>query len=58
MSDTIKFKFIKDYKQFKKGMYLEVPNKRYTGQTKLKIIYKELEEILKNKIIKQIKQDV
>lgn len=48
----ITFQFLKNYKRFKKGMYLRVPYYRFTGQIKLEEVHKELRQLLKNKIIK------
>lgn len=49
------FKFLKDYKQIKKGMYLKVPTIRYTGQVHIDEIWQELEELLKNKTVTEVK---
>ena len=49
----LKFKFLKDYKNFKKGMYLEVPAKRYSGQIELMGTWLELKKLLKNKCIEE-----
>jgi hypothetical protein len=51
----MKFKFLKDYKQFKKGMYLEVPNEIYTGQIRLLTVWAELRYLLKTKCIKTLR---
>jgi len=54
----ITIKFLKDYKKFKKGQYLEFPAKRYTGQTDLVIIWEEIDTLLKDKIAKIIVAEV
>jgi hypothetical protein len=48
-----KFKFLKSWKHFKRGTYLEVPSEIYTGQVRLMMIWKELEQLIKRGIIIQ-----
>ncbi len=44
-------KFNKDYKGFRKGQYLELPNKRFTGQIQLEIWWDELKKMIKKGIV-------
>jgi len=45
------FKFNKDYKGFKKGQYVELPDKRFTGQIHLMVMWEELRYLIKKGIV-------
>ena len=44
--------FLKDYWKFKKGQYLEVPERRFTGQIKIYKWWEFFDDLLKKEIIK------
>ena len=43
--------FKKDYYKFKKGQYLEVPERRFTGQIRVYKFWEFFDDLLKKKII-------
>ena len=51
--EYVKFKFLKDYRQFKAGVYIEIPKHRYTGQWEVKIWWDELTELINGGILEE-----
>jgi len=45
--------FKKDYKQFKQGQFLQIPDKAYTGDIKILIIWEEIAQLLDDGIVER-----